>query len=91
MKGFVKDPDATLDYSFDWGPWLGIDTITASSWAIDKSGLSIIPASETFDDTTTRAFLTGGALNERYVITNQITTNGSRTDERSVEIHIKNR
>ena len=54
MKGFVKDPDATLDYSFDWSPWLGTDTISTSQWFIDSSGLSIVPASETIYDNSTK-------------------------------------
>lgn len=93
MKGFVKDPGATLDYSFDWGPWLGTDTIQSSTFTIEPSGLSIVPASETiYDaDTKTRLFVTGGALGEDYVITNQIVTNASRTDERSIQIQIRNR
>jgi len=91
MRGFVKDPDAVLDYSFDWGPWLGSDTLATSSWAIDDSGLSIVPASESFDDTITAVFLTGGAVGENYVLKNSITTNGSREDDRSVEIKIRQR
>jgi hypothetical protein len=91
MKGFIKDPDATLDYSFDWGPWLGgTDTVISSTWTVE-SGLSIVPASEAFDDTTTTVFITGGAVGENYTLKNTITTNGSRTDERSIEIKIRNR
>ena len=90
MKGFVKDPDATLDYSIDWSLWLANDTISSSSWVVE-SGIDIVPASETFDDTTTRLFLSGGAVGGKYTITNQITTNGSRTDERSFEITVKER
>jgi len=91
MKGFVKDPQATLDYSFDWAPWLGIDTIVSSNWAVSNSGLSIVPASESFDDTTTTLFLTGGAVGETYEITNTITTNASRTDERTIQIKVRDR
>ena len=91
MKTFVKDPDAVLDYSFDWGPWLVVDTISTSAWSIDQSGLSVVPASETFDSTTTTVFLTGGAVNEKYEVTNTITTNGSRTDERTILIRVRQR
>lgn len=90
MKGFVKDPDAVLDYGFDWSQWLGTDTIATSTWIVE-SPLSIVPASEFNDDTTTRLFISGGDLNASYVITNQITTVGGRTDDRSIEIRIKQR
>lgn len=90
MKGFIKDPDATLDYSFDWGPWLGNDTIISSTWTVE-SGLTIVPASESFDDTTTTVFITAGAVGENYTLKNNISTNASRTDERSIEIRVRNR
>ena len=90
MKGFVKDPDAILDYKFDWAPWLGTDTIATSSWTAE-SGITIVPASESFDDTTTTVFISGGAAGQNYRLTNRITTNASRTDERSIEIKIRQR
>lgn len=90
MRSFVKDPQATLDYSIDWGPWLVADTITASTWVAD-SGITIVPASETFDDTTTRLFLSGGTAGQNYVLTNTITTTGSRIDERSIQINVRQR
>lgn len=94
MKGFVKDPNATLDYVFDWSPWLGTDTISTSQWTIDPSGsLSVVGASETIfaNNTKTRVFVTGGALKEEYILTNTITTSASRTDERSIQISIRDR
>ena len=90
MKGFVKDPDATLDYQFDWGPWLVSDTIATSTW-ISDSGLTIVPASDSFTDTTTTVFVSGGAAGEKYTLKNHITTAGSRIDDRSILIQIRER
>lgn len=90
MKGFIKDPDAVLDYAFDWSQWLGTDTISTSAWTVE-SPLAIVPASETFDATSTRVFVTGGDLNASYVLSNRITTNGSRTDDRSIQITVRSR
>jgi hypothetical protein len=90
MKGFVKDPGATLDYSFDWGPWLGSDILATSNWVVEV-GLTVIPASESFTDTITTLFISGGTDGEEYIITNVVTTNGSRTDERSIEIKVRQR
>lgn len=90
MKAFVKDPDATLDYSIDWGPWLQNDIIQTSTWIVD-SGISIVPASESFDNTVTTVFLTGGSANEKYNVTNRIETQGSRTDERSFLVRVRDR
>jgi len=90
MKGFVKDPDATLDYSFDWSPWLGADTIVSSSWTAE-SGITIVSASESFTDTITTLFISGGTVGENYTLKNSITTNASRSDDRSIEIRIRER
>lgn len=90
MKGFVKDPNAILDYSFNWGPWLDGDTISTSTWILD-SPLTIESASEVFDDTTTGLTISGGTLGEDYLVTNRITTAGGLTEDRSFELRCRNR
>lgn len=90
MKGFVKDPQAILDYSIDWGPWLDGDTLNTSNWVVE-SPLSIVSGSEAFDDTTTRLFISGGTVGQNYIAVNTITTAGGRTDERTLELRIRNR
>ena len=88
MKGFVKDPNATLDYSFDWGPWLDTDTIDTSVWVVESP---LVPTNETNDTTTTRVFLSGGTHGNKYLVTNRITTTGGLIDDRSFEIIVRNR
>lgn len=90
MKGFVKDPQAILDYSLDWGPWLDGDTISTSNWVVE-SPLVIESGTESFDSTTTVLFISGGTAGQTYLVTNTITTAGGRTDERSFELRIRNR
>lgn len=90
MKGFVKDPDATLDYSYDWSPWLNGDEINSSNWTAE-AGITLVPASQSFTTTTTRVFVSGGTVGQNYTLTNTITTVGSRTDERSIEIRVRQR
>lgn len=90
MKGFVKDPQAILDYSLDWGPWLDGDTLSTSSWVVE-SPLTIVPSTEVFDSTTTSLFLSGGTAGEKHMVTNTITTALGRKDERSFELRIRNR
>lgn len=90
MKGFVKDPDATLDYGFDWSLWLGTDTIAISEWIV-PSALTIVPGSETADDTKTKCFISGGVAGTNYTVTNKITTTGQRIEERSFELYVEQR
>lgn len=93
MKGYIKDPQATLDYEFDWAPWLGTDYITESNWDISPTGsANIVVGSETIPtNKTTRCFIEGGDVGDEYILTNTITTVGQRTDERSIKIRIQER
>ena len=92
MKGFVKDPDATLDYTFDWGPWLAGDIIEGSVWTA-QSGITKVPASESIssDQTTTTVYISGGADGQNYTLSNTVTTQGGRSDERTIVIKVRNR
>lgn len=92
---WIKDPDATLDYEFDWaappplGPWLPDgDTITASTWAVPEG---ITKASDSHTDTTTTIWLSGGTAGASYKLTNHITTAAGRIDDRSRYITVKDR
>ena len=85
---FVKDPEAILDYSFDWEQWLDGDTLSTSTWAAD-SGITIDSSSRT--STVSTVWLSGGTNKLDYEITNTITTATGRTDERTFTIKVRNR
>jgi hypothetical protein len=39
MSHVLQDPDAKLNYSFDWADWLADgDTIVSHQWTIDPAG-----------------------------------------------------
>lgn len=86
---FRKDPEATLDYGFDWSEWLmSGEIIQISNWTVPIG----ITANETaLGDSTTKIWLSGGAVGETYVIANKVTTSGGRVDERSFEVIVENR
>jgi len=89
MSSILKDPDAVLDYGFNWEDWLADgETISASSWDVE-SGLTV--DSSSFDDTQTVVWLSGGTVGEEYVITNHIVTSAGREDDRSHTIKMKER
>lgn len=82
MKQFIKDPDAVLDYKMDWTAWLGeTDVIVASSWKVDSE--EIVVDSDSFTDTDTTVWLSGGLNRKKYLITNSIETDDGRKDDRS--------
>lgn len=90
MATFKKDPNATLDYTFDWSLWLTpiADTITSVTWVL-TSGLTQVSASNT--TTTATAFISGGALDAVEELTCRITTAGGRIDDRTIQLNIINR
>ncbi len=89
LEEFEKDPNAILDYGCDWTLWLAGDTITASTWAITPTGGTLTTSLPTFAPTgTTTVWLTGGAVGERYTVTNHITTTAGRQNDRSFTLDI---
>ena len=46
---------------------------------------------ESFIDTTTRLYLSGGTAGEDYRVINTITTEEGRIDERTIEIRVRQR
>ena len=87
---YKKDPQAVLDYTFDWAPWLTPigDTIVAVVWTLSGT---LAKVSQSNTTTTATAFISGGTLGETETLTCRITTAGGRTDERSILLHIVNR
>lgn len=90
MTTFKKDPDATLDYSFDWSAYLTPlgDTIQTATW-IPDTGLTVVSSAKT--NTTATAFVSGGTAGDSLTLTCRIVTTGGRTDDRSITLKIVNR
>ena len=86
---FIKDPDAVLDYGFDWDDWLATaETISSTSWTVPSG---ITKDSDQYDDTTAKVWLSGGTVDTEYELTCQIATSGGRTDDRSFIIEVQER
>ena len=89
IKTWTKDPDATLDYELDWSTWLGTgETISAATVTV-PAGITL--DTDTNTDTTQTAWLSGGTAGAHYDVVYQITTNQSRTDDRTVRITVEDR
>jgi hypothetical protein len=85
----LKDPDAILDYGFNWTSWLATgETITTSTWVLE-TGLTEVSTVSSLGITS--IFLSGGVAGEDYIITNRIVTSAGRTDDRSHTIRIVER
>lgn len=87
----VKDPDAVVDYTLNWGAdYLESgETISTSTWTVTPTGLT--KDSDSNDTTTTTIFVSGGTRGKIYRLTNKIVTSKSRTDERSLVVRVEQR
>jgi hypothetical protein len=85
---FLKDPNATLDYTIDWSAWLDDDTIATSTWTA-SDGITV--ADEANTTTAATVWLSGGTVGATYPVINRITTAAGRTEDRSLYIRVINR
>jgi hypothetical protein len=81
----LKDPDAVLDYSINWEPWLADgDTIATSEWIVTGPDSTLEVDSSGKSTTVTTVWLSGGTLGQVYTVTNRVVTTEGRTDDRSI-------
>jgi len=101
---FVKDPDAVLDFTFDFAPLTngregaGSDWLdTANSEVISthtitaETGITVDSSSQTDTNTSVTVWLSGGTAGTTYTVACKIVTDASRTEERSIKIYVKER
>jgi hypothetical protein len=86
MNIFQKDPDATLDYTFDWSDWLGVSEQISGAPTTTVTGAT--KGSTTYDTTSVTQWISGGTAGETATIACKITTNQGRTDERTISVSI---
>jgi len=83
MFSAIKDPQADLDYVFDWTAWLGSDTINASTWTATP-GVTLHGDSIDVGGAKTVVWISGGTARVLYTVTNHIVTTSGRRDDRSL-------
>lgn len=86
MKPFLKDPDAVLDFGYDWKTknWLGDSETITSHTIIPDAGITVDNSSESNGIVT--VWLSGGTAGIDYIVTCRIVTSEGRTDDRSLLI-----
>lgn len=87
----LKDPEATIDITFDWSDWLNdISPAVISDVTFTPTGVNSV--NTFFNGTTATVFISGGVLNVAATVACKIITNTTppRTDERTVYIDIAN-
>jgi hypothetical protein len=93
MTLLLKDPDAVLDYSVDWGAeYLLDDLIAESQWTVDPvedGGVTV--AGSDFDASTAVVKAAGGLPGRLYRLVNQVVLLSGRVDSRSVVLRVEKR
>lgn len=88
LTSFRKDPDAVLDYVWDWSSWLAGDTITSHT-VTAADGITV--DSSTVADGAVTVWLSGGVARTTYEVACRINTAGGRTDERTSKFYVQER
>lgn len=86
----LKDPDAILDYSWDWTDWLADVADTISSKTIIAQSPLVVVSSSVVSGIVT-AFISGGVVGTTYSVTARINTVGGRIDDRTIYLKVKDR
>ena len=86
---YMKDPDAVLDFAFDWSDWLATSETISSHVVTVDTGITKDSDSESSGIIT--VWLSGGTAGNDYNVACKIVTNANRTDERTMTIKVKNR
>jgi hypothetical protein len=85
---FIKDPNAVLDYMWDWSAWLASgDTISTSTVTI-ASG-DVVKNSESHTTTTVTAWLSAGTDTTEAQVTARVVTAQGRTDDRTITLIVQ--
>lgn len=88
-SSFLKDPDATLDFVFDWSDWLQSGETISSYIITTDSGITNEGDDES--DGIVTVWLSGGTAGARYSVACKITTSLNRIDERTMLVWVAER
>lgn len=86
---FRKDPEAVLDFAFDWSPWLDVGETINTHTITASTGLTVNSSSEAAGVVT--VWLSGGTAGNSYTVECLVVTSAGRTDERSFSLKVVER
>ena len=91
-KTILHDPDAVLDYTFNWTAWLNtvIDKIISIDFIVTNS-INAVVVAQYFSDTHATAWVAGGIPGEKITLRCRIYTLEGRIDDRTGYLKVKER
>jgi len=88
MKIFYQDPNARLDYAWDWSGLVGsTDRIQTATITAMPAGLVVEEVAH--DGVRVLAYISGGQPGQEYVVTCRIITREGRRDDRSIILRVE--
>jgi len=90
---YLKDPEAVVGYSIDWGfAYLGPLAIAASQWEISPAEAGgLIPAAQAHDLRSTSVSVSGGVIGHVYRLANKVTLSDGSSEVRSICLRVEER
>lgn len=89
MASYVKDPNANLDYRWDWSSWLAAgDTIVSHEVTVDGT---VVLGTHSNDESSVTAWISGGTDGEKARVTARVTTAQGRIDDRTIVLDVRPR
>lgn len=91
----IKDPNATLDYPFDWTDWIldVLDAVNDHAFIITNPAAATVPMTLVSSQFTATGLVTGyvsgGTPGQTHQLTCRIMTAAGRIDERTLHIKMK--
>lgn len=89
MSTYTKDPDAVLDWAFDWTSWLADNETISSHTVTVPDGLT--RDSDTESSGVVTVWLSGVTAGTEYRVSCLVVTSAGRTDERTITIRCRDR
>lgn len=83
-----KDPDATVDFLWDWSSWLDGDTIASYVFLVPDD---LTETSQSSTTTTVTGWFSGGIAGQQYQVVNRITTTEGRINDWTMYLKVKER
>lgn len=90
VREFLQDPNADLDYTISWEPWLSSgETIDTHDVFLDEANSSdaLLEIHDVAGTETAVTFWLKSATDEgSYIVTHRVVTSAGRTDDRSIKV-----
>lgn len=90
---YLKDPQAVLDYAFDWGAgYLGGRAIGGAVWAVlpvETGGVAVV--SSAIEGERTLVSVGGGLAGHVYRLSCRISLSDATADERTITLRVEER